>query len=477
MAMKRWTTFLLFFGAALVWKSLFGWTQVHAQEPKPAVREYLPLIEGRGDQDNSQEPVTDLRPDDRPLTGVQETSLGTQEMRHSYWVPGFQYANLIRSASFLRPGVTNWNSTSYLTGNVSLLDTWSHAQLSMNYSGGGGFSTDSTQGRNYFHQFGMTQAFDWSRWQLQFIDQFSYLPETQFGFGGATNLSLPGVGGSIAPPGPGLQNNYVPNQSIFSSFGARYSNSFVTQVVYGLSRRASITAAGSYGFMRFVDIGNINSDDVIANLGFNYTLTKKDTLGMLYRFTAYQYIGVPQRFGDHVVNLAYGRKVTGRLALQLFGGPDITIFKIPIANTTTRVSASGGGTLTYATSRGGLSLTYNHGVSGGSGVLVGSSTDQISGSMYCGLGRVWRGSINFGYAKNQSVAQNQTQNSASFDSYFAGAGLDRPLGRNATFSLGYTAYIQGTTQSVCTSGACVTNPPQHQISLGFTWHTRPYVLH
>jgi len=477
MAMKRLATSLFSLAAALVWTFFFGWTPVHAQEPKPPVQEYPPLIEGRGDQDNSQQPISALHPDDRPLTGAQETSLGTQEMKHSYWVPGFQYSNLIRTTPSSMPGVTDWNSASYMTGNISLLDAWSHAQLSMNYSGGGSFSTDSAQSNGYFHQFGMTQTFDWRRWQLQFIDQFSYLPDTQFGFGGATNLSLPGVGGSLAPPVPGLQNNYVPNQSIFASIGPRYSNSFVTQVDYKLSQRASITAAGSYGLMRFVDTGNINSDEVIGNLGFNYTLTKKDTLGVLYRFTGYQYSGNPQRIDDHVVNLAYGRKVTGRLALQLFGGPDLTIFKIPIANTTNRLSGSGGATLTYAMSRGGLSLGYNHGISNGGGVLVGSNTDQISGSMNRGLGRVWAGSINFGYAKNRNVAQVQTQNSQSFDSYFAGGGLNRPLGRNATFSLGYTAYIQSTTQTICAPGTCSTSSVQHQISLAFTWHMRPYVLH
>ena len=475
--MKQWTTTLFFLGAGLFWTSSFGWAPANAQEPKSPVREYLPLIAGGGDQDNSRDTVTDLRPDDRSLTGVQETSLGTQEMRHSYWVPGFQYANLIRSTSFNKPGLTNRNSTSYLTGNVSLLDTWSHAQLSMNYSGGGGFSTDNPQGSGYLHQFDMTQTFEGRKWKLQFIDQFSYLPESQFGFGGMTNLSLPGVGGSIAPTVPGLQNSYSPNQSIFSSTGPRYSNSFVAQAVYTLSRRTSITAAGSHGLLRFVDAGNINSDDEIANLGFNYTLTKKDTLGVLYRFTAYRYSGNPQRFDDHVVNIAYGRKVTGRLALQLFGGLDITTFQIPIANATKRVSASGGATLIYAMSRNGLSLTYNHGVSNGSGVLVGSSIDQISSSMNRGLGRVWRGSINFGYARNRSVGQNQTQNSVGYDSYFAGGGLDRPLGRNAIFSLGYTAYIQGTTHRTCTPGACSTNSTQQQISLGFTWHTRPNVLH
>src|SRR5260370_36908255 len=118
---------------------------------------------------------------------------------------------------------------------------------------------------------------------------------------------------------------------------------------------------------------------------------EKDSVGVVYRVTAYQYSGNPQRINDHVVNVAYGRKVTGRLALQLFGGPDITTFQVPIGNVTKRVSASGGATLIYAMSRSGLSLTYNRGVSNGSGVLVGSSIDQISGSMTRGLGRVWRG--------------------------------------------------------------------------------------
>jgi hypothetical protein len=242
--MKGSSTILSISSLALVGVFFFVAGQARAQEPKPALREYPPLIEGRDDQNPVQEPGTDLQPDNRPLTGAQETTLGTQEMRHSYWVPGFQYANQIRSSSFTNPGVTNWNSTSYLTGNLSVLDTWSRAQLALNYSGGGDFSTDGTQGNNYFHQFAMTQSFNWQRWQLQFIDQFSYLPASQFGFGGASGLSIPGVGGSIAPAVPGLQNNYVPNQSIFSATGPRYSNSFVTQLVYLISPRSSINAAG-----------------------------------------------------------------------------------------------------------------------------------------------------------------------------------------------------------------------------------------
>src|SRR5258708_33935899 len=119
--------------------------------------------------------------------------------------------NLSGAGALSMLGVTEWNSASYMAGNISLLDAWSHAQLSMNYSGGGSFSTDSAQSNGYFHQFGMTQTFDWRRWQLQFIDQFSYLPDTQFGFGGATKLSLPRGCGFLVPPPPRFQKTNVPH--------------------------------------------------------------------------------------------------------------------------------------------------------------------------------------------------------------------------------------------------------------------------
>ena len=42
-----------------------------------------------------------------------------------------------------------------------------------------------------------SQTFQWNRWAVQILDQFSYLPQSDFGFGGGTNLGFPGVGGSI----------------------------------------------------------------------------------------------------------------------------------------------------------------------------------------------------------------------------------------------------------------------------------------
>jgi len=443
---------------------------------KPAARTSLPPLDMTVDDTNLQSP-DNLQPDMRPLTGIQNPTLGASESRHSYWVPGLQYGNLIQSQPFSQGQSSAWNSNNYLTGNMSLLNSWSHSQLSLNFSGGGNYSTDSSQSGDFFSQLGVTQTFTWKRWQLQFIDQFGYLPESQFGFGGSTNLGTPGVGGALGSQLPGLSANYLPNQSIFTSVGQRYTNSFATQATYELSPRGSITLAGSYGILRFIDLGNFNSDDVMANLGYNYSLTRRDTIGVSYRFGSYHYSGNPQAMGDHVINFAYGRKITGRLALQLFAGPEVTTFRVPIGSLTSRVTASGGGSLTYGLYRGELSLNFNQGVTNGSGTLVGANTSQVTLVASRQLTRLWSGKVNFGFARNQSVANASSANSQNYNSWFAGFGLVRPVGRNANLSFGYTAYIQTSSLPTCVAGTCGTSYMQNQVSLGFQWHPQPQVIH
>lgn len=462
--------------AALFLSASLTSAQEDSSRPKPAAREYPPLIEGWGGQDSNgdQGSTSNLNPDTRPLTGVQNPTLGTPGIRHSYWLPGFQYADTVRSSALNQATSLGWNTTSLVTGNLSLLEAWSRAQLAVNYSGGASFSSDSAQGNSHFHQLGLVQTFDWGRWQLHFLDQFSYLPETQFGFGAGTALSIPGIGGPLAPPLPGLESNYVPNQSVFTTFGSRYSNAFATQAAYTVSSRGSITAAGTYGILRFIEAGNIESNNANFNVGYNYVLTSADTLGVQYRFSGYRYIGNPQAIDDQVVQFMYGRKITGRMALQLYGGPDVTTLRVPVNNSTNRVSESGGASLSYALNRGNMALTYDRSISGGSGVLAGANTNQLQFNLGRQLSREWAASLNVGYSRNGSVVS--TPSSQAYNSWYIGGGLSRPFGRNANFTIGYAAQIQTSNQAVCAAGTCSTNFTLQQITLGFQWHTRPFVL-
>lgn len=449
--------------------------QQSGEPAKPAASVYPPLAESSPDQ--AQNNGEELAPDSRSLTGAQTLTFGSPEMRHSYWVPGLEYGNFILSSSLLNGTATDWNSTSYVAGNLSVQDSWRHAALNLNYSGGGYFSTDNTVGNGQFHQLGVLQEFDWRKWQLAFIDQFSYLPQTQFGFGAGTNLAVPGIGGGLAAQLPGLQGSYIPSQSIYSALGPRESNAFVAQLGYAISRRSYLTFVGSYGLLHFTEPGNIDSYDTILSAGYNYELSRFDTLGVVYRFTAYHFTNAPQALGDQTIQLGYGRKLTGRLGLQLFGGPEITEFRVPIGTLTRRINGAGAANLTYrASERTNLSVGFTHGIAGGSGVFIGSVTDQVEGSLDQRLSRQWRGGIHFGYARNSAIREAISQNLPNFDNWYAGVNLERSLGRTARLSFSYTANIENSSLPISVIGQPATSFTLHQITVDFGWHTRPLVI-
>src|ERR1700681_4137118 len=195
--MKRWIASVLW-GGALVGAvcSVLSASGALAQDqqeengkPKPSA--HAQLIDPN-EPDATQDPNA-LMPDTAPLTGVQSPGLGSVEFRHSYWVPGVQAATTAQSGG----NGGDWFDPTNLAGNVSLSEAWAHSHLALNYSGGGYFSTNN-QGNGTYQQLGFMQSFDWRRWQLQFFDEFAYLPTSQFGFGGLSGIGAPGIGGALS---------------------------------------------------------------------------------------------------------------------------------------------------------------------------------------------------------------------------------------------------------------------------------------
>ncbi len=445
--------------------------------PKPAAKVLLPI--GVGDDQEANQPIGAMQPDDRPLTGFQQLTVGTPPERHSYWIPGISYTNFIQSNAVTQGGGSGWYSTSYMVGNLSLSQNWSTSQLSVNYSGGGTLSSNSTVGNGQFEQFGASQTFDWRRVQLTFLDQFSYLPASQFGFGAGTPLAVPGVGGPLAPNLPGLQNGFTPNQSIFAALGPRYSNSFGTQLNYALTPTNSLTFGGVFGILRFTELGNIESNDVNLNAGYNLQVSRSDTLGLSYRFSTYHYLDSPQAIGDHLAQAVYGKRLTGRLALLLSGGPEVTDYRVPQGpgTKTQYIAPSASANLTCAFPAGGLSLSYNHGVNNGGGVLLGATSDQVMGSGTRKLTRIWSGNASVGYARNTNLGGATGTQTLAFNAIYVGAGLQRPLSRTTNFTLNYNANIQTSNNTTCVVANCGANFTTHVITVGLEWRAQPFVLH
>jgi hypothetical protein len=131
--------------------------------------------------------------------------------------------------------------------------------------------------------------------------------------------------------------------------------------------------------------------------------------------------------------------------------------------------------LSYLVPKGSVSANYFHGVTAGSGVFLGATTDQVSGSATRRVSRVWSGEVHGGYARNRNAETAQDLGNTSYDSFFGGVSAARPLGRNAMFNVGYTAYVERTELSGCT-GSCSASFTTNQISVGVSWHARPFVL-
>ena len=479
----------------------FGGSRVCAQEetpaqppPKAAAKDYSGVLDtlNEGDASEAKNGADEFRPDVRPLAGIQTPTVGERQFRHSFWVPGFEYSSTIQSANLNGPTLlspsSGWSANNYFLGNLSVLETGTRSQLALNYSGGGFFSTDNALGNGMVQELGVIQAFHWRRWKLQFLDQFAYLPETQFGFGGATNLSVPGIDSPLSPALPGLGASIAPSQDIFGGNGPRYTNAFAIQTTYAVTPRASITMAGAYDFLHFVDKvapgaldalrANYDTYNAVGNFGYEYALTRRDSIGVFYRFTSYHFNANAQAIGDHIVSLAYGRKITGRLGLQLSAGPELAELRVAVNNQTRRTLWASSAWLTYVVPRGTLTMGYTHGTSDGSGALVGSTADQVTFSGNHRVGRVWNVLGSVGYSHNRSLGTNSSQSfQLSFDSYFFTGGLSRPLGPNANLSVGYTARIQGSSGVTCPTTVCGTDFTQHQVSIGLRWNTRPFVIH
>jgi hypothetical protein len=470
---------LLLFGLAATGAT--AWAQDQQQEPpsepskpKPAARG-VPGIDDTTEDNNNQ--ADQWQPDNTPLTGVATPTLGTPEMRHSYWVPGLAYGTTVQSQPQSGANGQGWYVNNYVGANVSLLQSWSRNQLAVNYTGGGFFSTASFEGNGSFQLLSLADTVTLDRWRIQFFDYFSYLPVTDFGFFGGSGVGLPGVPGSLGAPVPGLNIGIVPNQGVFSSHGPRYSNAFASQVTYQLSRRGSITAAGSYGLLRFTQAGNVDNDMVTGSLGYNYALSKEDSIGIFYQFEAFHYAGQPQAIGTNSISGAYSKKLTQKLALSLYGGPQFSNYRVPIGTQSKTTNASAGASLSYATEQAGITASYFHGLSGGAGVFLGSLTDTANVGLTHKFAHVWKANLNFGYSRNSALGSEPGFSFPSFNDWFVGGGVSRPFGRNINFVANYTAYIESTSGACTTATPCGnTNYTQHTINLSIQWHTRPFIL-
>jgi hypothetical protein len=450
-----------------------------ATTPIPAYHSPLASMADNG-EDEANADRQKLGPDTRALSGAQDLSLGMPATTHSFWQPHFDLSSTLDSNPLNATGSNGWTTWTSFYGGVDLHRNSGNSALTLSYVGGASLSNDGSSSNGDVQGLNFSERLVFRRYAVSFFDEFMYSPQT--------GLGAAGIPGGPTLPG-GLGSGYTPGQSILTTRGQRVTNSTFGEVDTFLTSRSSLTFVGGYSLLDSLDNSQLNFGNVIFTAGYNYQMSRQNTVALSYQFSSFDYSNFNQSIKNNIVSLSYARRITGRLAFQISGGPDIAFVHAPITTTpgstgsgtgptsaspTTQVYGSLNAALQYQLRRVGLSAAYSHGLSGGSGVLAGAVTDNITGSISRQVSRTFSAGWTAGYSRNRGLAVNgSTTANQTFDYWFTGANVSHPWGRSMNVFLSYQLQYQNSNASFCVGPTCGTSVTRNQISFGLGWHRQP----
>ena len=448
-----------------------AWPQQKDPRVNPPATPYPPLSPGESSSTTSSTPgaaPAPQAPDKRPLTGVEDFTLGSSSGKRSYIVPSLRVDSRADTNSSNRPDVSRqWNDVSTFLGRVSLEKIWSRYKLAANYAAGGVFYSSRRGSQKPIHSLAVSQTISGRRWSTLLSNSFSYLPESPFGFGGL-GTSLGGTSQF-----PNINPNFNVNQTILTGIGGRISDTAFVQGSYQLGRRSSLTGAASFGLLRFLDQELFGSNQHVYSIGYEYKLREQDSLSVSYGASLIRFLDGRPGFDNHTVSLGYGRRITGRLATRTLVGAQFSKFSNPLSGPSTRNAWNLNSTLTYSFPETTLSLGYSHFTNGGGGALRGAESDVVTMGMGRKLSRLWSAGWNFRYAHNQSLRQTNPGSTRTFNTWNTGFTLRRPVGRYAAINFDYNFQWQNSNTGFCIDGSCGLRTLRHQFGMGFNWSLRP----
>jgi hypothetical protein len=442
-------------------------------EPIPAIRSPL-----AGAADNGQTQTNDgqLQPDTNSITGVEPVGIGSPAMSHNYWQPRLTISGTADSNPNYGASGDDWSAWVTLMGGLDLHRSSGGSDLMLSYTGGGMFTNGQNVDNGIVQELSLRDRFLFHRSTFIVFEQIEYLPESTLGFAGTTGSSIPGVGGTT-----GVAPGYTPGQSILTPRGQNLTNSSSGEWDYKLTPRSSITLVGSYSLLHYFENDLANFGDATFQFGYNYQLTRKDTIAASYQFSAIRYSNLGQSINSNTVQGVYSRRVTGRIGFQIAAGPQYVTSNSAITGSSPNPTAGSvsswywtlNSSVTYATKRALFSGTYNHGITGGSGVLVGAETDILTGTVSGQLSRATTVGANFGYSRNSGYLVGDSTQSQTFHYWFGGGNVTHTLGRSVDVFASYQLQYQNDSATGCVGAACSESILRNLISVGINIHKQP----
>jgi hypothetical protein len=357
----------------------------------------------------------------------------------------FQYA--VSVSEILQSGYASQNGgiakTTNLSGDVEYLSKSQSAPFSLLYAGGYLITSDSTQQSSTYQSLSISQGLLHGPWTLGVADSVSYLPNAP-----STGLSgVPGVGDLGLP----VTTPDLPAQDVLSNYVSRVSNSVSGNIGRKLDGRTSISGSASYGILRFIDGGGLDSNQVNGTVSANRQLDRRNTVSLSAAYGSFSYVDNSSSFDTRQLYLTYERQWSRRVTTSVSGGPEwISSFESQpfVGGPTTatavpsRLTVSADASITYSRRFTTAVLSYDRSANNGSGVQIGAIGDTVRGAVNRSFGRDWSASVSASYARSVGLV-----NLGDTTTVFGGAQANRRISQR------FSAYVSYTIQDQHVNGA------------------------
>jgi len=450
-----------------------------APDTAPSGQAPVPAARGVFTGGDTQTDSGTAEPDTHPVSGGIISGVGVPNGAHDIFDPALFVSAFGSNGNLNSSDRASLSADTSLGGSLNFTRSRQNYRTSAFYSGADSLVYVPGDGRFsfqnlWYQEAALEQQLTWKRWTVRFRDDFTASPQSAFG--------LEGLGGpgqiTQATPEPGvplnpLNTTTAPVATILTGRAVQISNTVLGESDYTLSRRSTVTAVASYTKLSFIGSGYINSNQAVGQLGYTHALDPKNSLGLVAGFGRIGFSGSNVITEYELINAVFGRRITGRLAFQITGGPEqlhLYHFVPPVGSVLTWDLTT---SLSYELRREGYSLMYSHGVTNGAGVLFSATTHMFTAQAHRRFTRFWTGTASMGYAVNSSVVPTAT--ATNFSDWFAGLNAGRPIGPHTTMALFYGTQKQ-LSNGACPVASCGNNFLWQTFGVTFTWHPRPINL-
>jgi hypothetical protein len=295
---------------------------------------------------------------------------------------------------------TGTGNSAVFSGDAAYNSTSVVHPFSMVYAGGLILGNEYGGHATAFQNLAISQGLVVGRWNFGVTDSVSYLPQTPtLGLSG-----IPGVGDLGSQPVQGPSSG--PAGGVLTNNATNVSNALSGNVERELTQLTSVSGSGSWAILRFPDGNGLENTRYSGDVAINHRLDVRDTITGTGLYSTYSYGGgIDLTMQTRGFNGAFERVLSRSLKMSVSAGPDW----ISSSNSQllpSRLTYDANLSLTYFREVTNMSLSYSHGVNGGSGVQAGVLADNLSASIGRRYDQDWLVSFSGNYTRSSGLVQN-----------------------------------------------------------------------